>query len=130
MISLSPLPVKVGLREERGQIKAGLAAVAADGTGQLAKAEQAAVAALQKVQGAAARAVQQAGTRARLEAEATKQAVAQTLANYQSLTRWPDLWTSGSSRWCMGLRLEAPDAVCQSSPAVARRGFSPPDCTT
>ena len=80
-------PAIAALREERGQIKAGLAAIAADGMGQLAKAQQVAVAAVQKVQGAAELAVQQAGTRARLEAEATKQAVAQTLADYQGLTR-------------------------------------------
>lgn len=80
-------PAVQALREEREALKAGLAAIAADGTSQLAKAQQVAVTALQKVQRAAELVVQQAGAAAQAQAQAAEQAAERSLAGYRRLTR-------------------------------------------
>ena len=80
-------PAISALREEREDLKAGLAAIADDGTSQLAKVQQVAVTALQKVQRAAEGALQQAGTRAQAQAQAAEQAAERSLAGYRRVTR-------------------------------------------
>ena len=80
-------PAIQALREEREALKAGLAAIAADGTSQLAKAQQVAVTAVQKVQRAAELVVQQAGAAAQAQARAAEQAAERSLAGYRRLTR-------------------------------------------
>ncbi len=80
-------PTVAALRDEREVIKAGLAAIAADGTSQLARAQQVAVTALQEAQRAAQGALQQAGMRAQSQAQAAEQAAERSLAGYRRLTR-------------------------------------------